>query len=77
MNMKCPHPILLLYGIGVAAYAVLFHLSGQADSYPEGGVRFVGLAGMPLIIIIIAGLWKVIANHLWIECDEDDSPSAD
>ena len=75
MNMKCPHPLLLLYGLGVAAYAVHFHLTGVAKSYPEGGVRFATMAILPLIIILIAAGCKWIADHLFIECDEDEPPS--
>ena len=88
MNIKCPHPILLLYGIGVAAYAVHFHLFANSDERLDRGGRLAIMAFIPLILLLIAliilhiglligALCKVIAKCLRIECDEDDSPSTD
>jgi hypothetical protein len=86
MNMKCPHPVLLLYGIGVAAYAAYFHLFPKTEEQIDGGGRFAIMAFMPLIILFIAliilhsglligALCRVIAKCLRIECDEDEPPS--
>ena len=88
MNMKCPHPILLLYGLGVAAFAAHFHLFPKTEEQIDGGGRFALMALFPLIILLISliilhiglligALCKVIAKCLRIECDEDDSPSTD
>ena len=88
MKIKPPHPLLLLYGIGVAAYAAYFHLFPKTDEQIEGGGRFAIGAFLPLIILLIsliilhiglliAALCKVIAKCLRIECDEDEPPSTD
>jgi hypothetical protein len=86
MNMKPPHPILLLYGIGVVAYAAYFHLFANSDERLDRGGRFAIMAFLPLIILLISliilhiglligALCKVIAKCLRIECDEDEPPS--
>jgi hypothetical protein len=77
MNMKPPHPVLLLFGIGVGVFAVYFHLFPKTDDQVDGGGRFAIGAFMLLILLLIAALCKWIAGHLFIECDEDEPPSTD
>jgi hypothetical protein len=75
MKNTIRRPIWFLYCLGVVAYAVRFHLFAKTDKGIEGGGRFALGAFMVLIIMIIATLCKWIADHLFIECDEDEPPS--
>jgi len=88
MKIKPPHFLLVLYGLGVAAYAVHFHLFADSDERFDRGSRFAIMAFLPLVLLLISviilyiglfigALCRTIAKCLGKDCDEDEPLSTE